>query len=42
MFLQPRKTLLYTWDDPTAVRHLHWNLYNRNKKSFECVIDRVS
>ncbi|XP_071800647.1 intermembrane lipid transfer protein VPS13A-like isoform X2 [Asterias amurensis] len=40
LLLQPHKTMLLTWDDPTAERVFLWNLYNRNKKSFECVIDR--
>ncbi|XP_022100693.1 vacuolar protein sorting-associated protein 13A-like [Acanthaster planci] len=40
LLVQPHKTVLLTWDDPTAERMFLWNLYNRNKKSFNCVIDR--
>ncbi|XP_038059684.1 vacuolar protein sorting-associated protein 13A-like isoform X2 [Patiria miniata] len=40
LLLQPHKTMLLTWDDPTAERVFLWNLYNRNKKSFDCITDR--
>ncbi|XP_071478587.1 intermembrane lipid transfer protein VPS13A-like, partial [Diadema antillarum] len=40
LLLMPHQTLLYTWDDPTAERCLMWNLYNRNKKSFDCILDQ--
>lgn len=26
--LNPCHSLLYTWDDPTKLRHLVWNVYN--------------
>ncbi|XP_030850036.1 vacuolar protein sorting-associated protein 13A [Strongylocentrotus purpuratus] len=38
--VRPHRSLLYTWDDPTAERILMWNLYNRNKKSFECLVEQ--
>lgn len=40
--LRPHQSMLYTWDDPSADRVLTWNLYNRNKISFDCVINRDS
>ncbi|XP_071819504.1 intermembrane lipid transfer protein VPS13A-like isoform X2 [Apostichopus japonicus] len=42
LLLRPHQSMLYTWDDPSADRVLTWNLYNRNKISFDCIMNRDS
>ncbi|XP_044592317.1 vacuolar protein sorting-associated protein 13A-like isoform X2 [Cotesia glomerata] len=32
--LSPFQSVLYTWDDPTEIRELVWNIYNSKTKSY--------
>lgn len=32
--LNPNKSVLYTWDDPTEERVLYWNVYSKKSKGF--------
>lgn len=41
VLINPFQSLLYTWDDPTKIRELVWNVYNNKKNGYSAKFEKV-